>query len=355
MAESSVPKEKDLKNEGFKWKPRLVSMGRFIGQCFGYFVLALLGLWAVLAIHWSTIPWGWLRAVLMILWIASAVFCLFFLRGKIGCAAFLILWLAVLLGWKTIEPTHDRNWREEVSVLPKAEIDGDKVKITGVRNFEYRSVTDFTPRFEEREVDLSHLTGVDLFVSYWKLGPVAHTFVSFIFDNAPPLCVSIEARIEKGEVYSPLASCFKQAELIYVVGDERDVVRVRTNFRQEVVYLYHVRTSAGGARTLLLSYLERINHLSKNPEFYHLLSNNCTVNIDRHAHKNGRVRDFDLRLLLNGYVDGLIYSLGLLDRDIPFHELRSRSQISAAAQAIGPDADFSQGIRHGLPIATSKP
>ena len=137
------------------------------------------------------------------------------------------------------------NWQPDVAVMPRAFIDGDRVRITGVRNFEYRSVTDFTPRWEEREVQVSHLTSIDFYVSFWMRGPVAHTFLTFNFDNAPPLCVSIETRPEVGEGFDPIGSMFKKFELIYVVGDERDLVRVRTNYRHEDVYLYHLYHIAG--------------------------------------------------------------------------------------------------------------
>ena len=157
--------------------------------------------------------------------------------------------------------------------MPRATIDGDRVHITGVRDFDYRSRDDFTVRYEEREVQLSHLTGLDFFVSYWSEGPVAHTFVSFIFDNAAPLSISIETRPEVGEGFDPLASLFKQFELIYVVGNERDLVRVRTNFRKETVYLYRLNSPVENVRRLLLVYLERINELADRPEFYHLLTN----------------------------------------------------------------------------------
>src|SRR5690606_5945076 len=126
---------------------------------------------------------------------------------------------------------------------PQAIIDGDRVRLTGVRNFDYRSIDDFTVRYEERELRLSDLVRVDFYISFWMPGPFGHTFVSFVFDEAPPLSVSIETRPEVGEGYSPLASLFKQYELIYVVGDERDVVGVRTNHRGEEVYLYPIVTS----------------------------------------------------------------------------------------------------------------
>ena len=217
--------------------------------------------------------------------------------------------------------------------MPRAYIDGDRVRITGVRNFEYRSRDDFTVHYEEREVSLSHLVAVDFFVSYWMPGPVGHTFVSFIFDNAPPLCISIETRPEVGEAFAPVASMFKQFELIYVVGDERDLVGSRTNHRDEDVFLYRILAPPENVRRLFLVYLERINALAEQAEFYNLLSDNCTINIIRYANAAGRTGRFDLRHLLNGLIDRYLYSTGRIDTSLPFEELRRRSRITQAAQA----------------------
>ena len=173
--------------------------------------------------------------------------------------------------------------------------------------------------------------------------------MSFIFDNAPPLSISIETRPEVGEGFAPVASMFKQFELIYVVGDERDLVRVRTNYRGEPVYLYRLNTSAADARRLLLIYLGRINELADHPEFYHLLTNSCTINIVRYANAAGRGGGFDIRHLLNGLVDGYLYYAGWMDTTLPFDELRRRSLINEAAQAAGGAADFSERIRASLP------
>jgi hypothetical protein len=233
--------------------------------------------------------------------------------------------------------------------MPRAAIDGDRVYIAGVRNFEYRSLTDFTVRYEEREVQLSHLTGLDFFVSYWSEGLVGHTFLSFIFDNAPPLSISIETRPEVGEGFNPVASLFKQFELIYVVGDERDLVRVRTNYRKETVYLYRLNSPPDDVRRLLMVYLKRINELADRPEFYHLLSNSCTINIIRYMNAAGRAGRFDIRHLLNGMIDSYLYHSGRVDTTLPFDELRRRSRINEAALAADDAPDFSARIRASLP------
>jgi hypothetical protein len=233
--------------------------------------------------------------------------------------------------------------------MPRAFIDGDRVRLTGVRNFEYWARDGFTVHYEERELSLSHLIGIDFYVSYWSEGPVGHTFLSFIFDNALPLSISIETRPEVGEGFAPIASLFKQFELIYVVGDERDLVGVRTNHRRETVYLYHINTSPEAARQLLLIYLMRINELADRPEFYHLLSNSCTINIIRYANAAGRTGGFDIRHLLNGLIDGYLYDSGRIDTSLPFEELRRRSLINEAAQAADGSPDFSERIRASLP------
>jgi Domain of unknown function (DUF4105) len=310
---------------------------------------AVLILWAALAIYYSNLPWPDLRLVLAIAFAAFAVVALWVVPGRRMSAALVVLYLGVVGWWLSISPSQDRPWRPEVAVTPRALIDGDRVHLTGVRNFKYRSRDDFDVRYEERELSLSHLSGVDFYVSYWSEGPVAHTFLSFIFDNAQPLSISIETRPEVGEGFAPIASLFKQFELIYVVGDELDLVGVRTNHRRETVYLYHMNTSTEMARRLLLIYLTRINELADRPEFYHLLSNSCTINIVRYANAAGRVGGFDIRHLLNGLIDGYLYDSGRINTSLPYEELRQRSLINEAAQAADGAPDFSERIRASLP------
>ena len=316
-----------------------------------FLVLVLVVTWTTLAIYFSNLPWPELRLGLAATFAAFAIWGLWLSRRRHTPAVVFAVVLGVFAWWLTIAPSHDRNWRPEVAVMPRAFIEGDHVRITGVRNFDYRSRDDFTVRHEEREFDLSHLTGLDFFVSYWSEGPVAHTFVSFIFDNAAPLSISIETRPEVGRGFEPIASMFKQFELIYVVGEERDLVGVRAIHRGEAVYLYQLNTSPDDARRLLLVYLARINELADQPEFYNLLTNSCTINIIRYANAAGRKGRFDIRHLFNGLIDSYLYHSGRVDTTLPFDELRRRSLINQDAEAAGgaPEPEFSQRIRASLP------
>jgi hypothetical protein len=331
----------------------------FLSRSFGWLIRGiwvlcqvLLITWAVLAIYYSNLPWAGLRLALAVAFAAFAIWLLWLSRQRHASVIFIVLFLGVVAWWLSIPPSHNREWRPEVAVMPRAILDGDRVRITGVRNFDYRSLNDFTVHYEEREVQLSHLAGLDFFVSYWSEGLVGHTFLSFIFDNAPPLSISIETRPEVGEGFDPVASLFKQFELIYVVGDERDLVRVRTNYRHETVYLYRLNSSPDNVRRLLMVYLERINELADRPEFYHLLSNSCTINIVRYANAAGRAGRFDIRHLLNGMSDSYLYHSGRVDTTLPFDELRRRSRINEAAQAADGASDFSERIRASLPTIT---
>jgi hypothetical protein len=312
----------------------------------------LLIAWATLAIYYSNLPSAGLRVALATSFAVLAIWLLWLWRDRRRSLVFFGLFLGVVAWWLTISPSHDRPWRPEVAVMPRAAIDGDRVRITGVRDFEYRSLNDFTPRYEEREVQLSHLTGVDFFVSYWSEGLVGHTFLSFIFDNTQPLSISIETRPEIGQGFNPVGFLFKQFELIYVVGDERDLVRVRTNYRKETVYLYRLNSSPDNVRRLFMVYLKRINELADRPEFYHLLSNSCTINIIRYANAAGRTGRFDIRHILNGLIDNYLYYSGRMNTTLPFDELRRRSQITEAAQAADDAPDFSERIRASLPTIT---
>lgn len=320
-----------------------------IAVLIGFFCKVLLVGWCSLALHFSNLPWPWARTLMAVAFLSFSVWTLWRRPGKRHWIAFAIVCGSVLFWWSLIQPSNNRPWKPEVAVTPRAFIEGNHLRVAGFRNFHYRSRDDFDVRYEERVYDLAKLDYVDFFISYWKPGPIGHTFVSFHFEDADPLCISIEVRPEIGESFAPLGSLFKQFELIYLAGDERDIVGGRTNHRRETVYLYRTRTSRAHARGLLAHYLERMNELADTPEFYHLLSNSCTVNTVRHAWDSaGLERRFDVRYLLNGLIDQVLYSEGLVDTTLPFAILRERSRVNEEAAA-SESLDFPRLIRLGLP------
>jgi Domain of unknown function (DUF4105) len=257
---------------------------------------------------------------------------------------------ALLLGWwLSLAPSNSRDWQRDVAQLPTAEIQGDKITIRNVRNFQYRTETDYTERWETRSYDLSKLRGLDLHMIYWGSPSIAHTILSWEFDDGQHLAVSIETRKEVGEDYSALRGFFRQYELYYVIADERDVVGLRTNYRHEDVYLYRLRTPPVRARALLLDYLKSVNRLATQPKWYNALIHNCTTTILLHADNVIKGIALDWRWLANGYLGELLYQEGVINRDLPFTELKARSYINPKAQSALLGGNFSEEIRKGLP------
>ena len=253
--------------------------------------------------------------------------------------------IVVALWWTAIPPSNQRDWTPDVARTARATFDGSRVTIENVRNFKYRSETGYDQRWETRTYDLDRIKGVDLFLSYWGPTEIAHTIVSWEFDDGRHLAISIETRKQKGESYSALRGFFRQYELYYVVADERDLVGLRTNYRGEQVYLYRLRVPAADARALLVDYLKEVNRLADHPEWYNALTQNCTTTIRGHAQNVGAGGSLDWRLIANGHLDELLYERGQIDTSIPFAELRSRSNITEKAKAAGDSPDFSARIR----------
>ena len=253
----------------------------------------------------------------------------------------------MVVGWLLIQPSNDRDWNEDQKLLAYAEIRGDEVFIRNIRNFRYQSESNFAPAYYDKSFDLTQLRDVWFIVEHfgdWK-GP-AHTFLSFDFGNQGYVAVSVEIRKEKGESFSPLKGLFKRYEVMYVIGDENDLIKLRTNFRNDPVYLYRARTTAQNKRALFLQMIERANHLRSHPEFYNTLTNTCTTNIVNHINAlSPRRVPFSYKVLLPGYSDRLAWELGLLDTDVSFEETRERHFITPRAQQCQGDCDFSAEIR----------
>jgi hypothetical protein len=325
-----------------------------IGRVLGWLCLALLlslaGAWAAGALYFDG-PFGDLNVLLSAVLLLALLAVVFFVRpGALKVAAFLAICAAVAGWWLTIEPRDDRHWQPGVAQTPWAETDGEIITLHNLRHCDYRTESDYTPRWETRTVRLSQLTGLDFFVTYWGSPHIAHPIASFQFADGPPVCFSIETRKEVGESYSAIGGFFRRCELVYVMADERDVVRVRTNFRtSEEVYLYRFKTPPAAARALFIDYLRTANQLHKEPRWYHALTDNCTSGVRLHSMAIGTAKPWDWRLLLNGHMDERAYDLGTLDTTLPFAELKRVSRINDRGRAAGDAPDFSARIREGLP------
>jgi hypothetical protein len=274
-----------------------------------------------------------------------------FVRGKLLKIASVFGAFAIVLAWwLTLKPSNDEAWQPDVAQTAWADINGDEVTIHNVRNCDYRTATDFIPQWEMRTVSLSQITGMDVAIDYWGSPWISHPIVSFQFTDALPLCFSIETRKTVGETYSAIRGFYRQYTLIYVVADERDVIRVRTNYRAgEDVYLYRTLASPEQARVRFLEYIRAMNHLHDHPRWYNAVTSNCTTAIraQRAVHKRA---PWDWRILINGKADEMLYEdHAIATGGLPFAELKQRSLINQRAHAADKDADFSRLIREDLP------
>jgi hypothetical protein len=258
---------------------------------------------------------------------------------------------AVVAWWLTLAPSNDRPWLTDVARTPRAEVRGDHVVIHNVRNFDYTTETDYKPNWETRTLDLSKLQSMDLFMNYWGSPAIAHTILSFEFADSPPIAISIETRKQTGQSYSAFLGFFRQYSLIYVIGDERDLVRVRTNYRHgEDLYLYRTRSTPAMTHGIFLDYLKTANDLGEHPQWYNALTSNCTTDVRPHLMVGGDLHvPWDWRILINGYADQMAYERGHLAGDLPFDELKRRAHINEAARAADQSPDFSRRIRLGRP------
>ena len=305
----------------------------FAARAVAWLLAAIWLLWAAGAL-WFDLPASWPSGALAIAYLVTTVALAVRMRGR-RLLVVLACCVAVHAGWLLQAPSNDRDWQPNVAVVAHAEIDGDVVTLHGVRNTDYRTENDYTVRHKTRVVRLSQLQGIDVFLCYWGSPWVAHPFMSFQFADADPICFSIETRMERGEAYSTLGGLYRQYELVYSVGEERDFVGLRSVWRQgEDVYLYRLRVPPEQARRLFVQYREALNELQQRPRFYNVLTNNCTTNIRTHMLATSELpRPWDWRILLTGKLD----------------ELKPRCLVDDAVRRHLDAPDFSRRIRQGVP------
>ncbi len=326
----------------------ILATGALVG-CAGWTAIAL----------WFQAPGGpLLRGVFIAGWLTVALAALLALHsghGRLALVAFALAMGGVLLWWHSLKPSNDRIWADDVARTSSGAVHGELVTLSNVRNFDWRSETDYTQRWETRSYDLRRLQSLDMIASYWAGPAIAHVLFSFGFDDGQHVVFSVEIRRQMSQKFSEIGGFFKEFELSVIAADEHDVIRVRTNIRGEDDYLYRIRLPLQDIRLLFLSYVNQTNELVHTPRFYNTITVNCTTLVYHMMERIVGRLPFSYRVLLSGYLPGYVYSVGGLDQRYSLEQLRAFGQITQRAQASDRSEFFSRDIRRGIPPLQSAP
>jgi hypothetical protein len=312
-------------------------------------VAVLLNLWAAMAIYFDSAIAS-LRTPAAILYSLTVAAALLFLRRGRGLIVAFAGFILVAIWWRSMKPPTDRNWNPDAVRTAYADVNGNQVTIHDMRNCDYQTERDYTCQWEVRSYDLANLRGADLFITWWGSPWIAHPITSLDFGDQGHVAVSIQTRETVGQDYSAIRGFFHQYALAYTVSDERDVIRLRTNYRKgEEVFLFRTTVGPPLSRKLFLDYLERVNSLHQRPEWYNALTNNCTTNIAVSAAEASGIRTrLDWRILLNGKMDEMLYEHNrLVTNGLPLAALKEQAHINEVARAADKSPDFSKLIRKG--------
>ena len=334
-----------------------ISLASLLGFTATLLAMLLVGFsatWGAFAL-WYRAPGGpALKTLSVVLWLGlSFVLLIALLQGRTvaGLLAFAAAFGALMIWWQRIAPSNDRIWADDVAQMTTGTVDGNRITLHNVRNFDWRSTTDYTERWETRGYDLDRLISVDMIMSYWSRPAIAHMLISFGFDDGEHAVFSVEIRREKIDVYSEIAGFFKEFELSVIAADERDVVRLRTNVRGEDVYLYRLCIPVSAMRSLFIGYIDEANTLATAPRFYHTITVNCTSLVYHMMRRIVGHLPLSYRLLFSGYLPEYVYRVGGLDRRYSLQELRALGRITDRARKSDRSDTFSADIRQGIPAA----
>jgi uncharacterized protein DUF4105 len=315
-------------------------------------VVGFSAIWGALAL-WYQAPGGQtVKTLSVLVWAGFSLTLLIALwqgRTAVCLLAFAVAFGGLLIWWQRIAPSNDRIWSDDVAQMATGTVDGNRVTLHNVRNFDWRSDTDYTPHWETRTYELDRLNSVDMIMSYWTVPAIAHMLISFGFADGAHVVFSVEIRRERQESYSEIGGFFKDFELSVIAADERDVIRVRTNVRGEDDYLYRVRMPLSAMRSLFLSYIDEANALERAPRFYDTITANCTTLVYHMMKRIVGYLPLDYRLILPGYLPEYVYRVGGLDQRYSLQELRALGRITDRAKQADRSDSFSADIRQGIP------
>ena len=324
---------------------------RILATLLATLLIGLPTAWGVLAL-WYQASGARLKITVIVVWAAFSVGVLALLwqgRAALALASFAPAFAAMMIWWHRIAPTNDRMWADDVARITSGTIDGNRVTLRNVRNFDWRSNQDYTQRWETREYDLGKLISVDMVMSYWDGWAIAHMLISFGFDDGRYVAFSVEVRRQKNLVYSEIGGFFKRDGLSIVAADERDVIRVRTNIRGEDDYLYRMRMPLSAMRSLFVGFVEQADKLVDNPRFYNTITVNCTTLVYGMMRHIVGFLPWSYRLLFNGYLPAYVHKVGGLDQRFSLAELRALGRITDRARTSDRSETFSADIRKGIP------
>ncbi|MGA2397603.1 MAG: DUF4105 domain-containing protein [Steroidobacteraceae bacterium] len=314
-------------------------------------IVVMVAAWGALAL-WYQLRRG-IRALCATLWMVfglASVGGLWWGHRGAGVALFALAHGLLLIWWRRLTPSNDRDWTDDVAQTVRGKIEGTVVTLDKVRDFDWRSETDYTPRWTTRSYDLTRLRSLDMIVSYWARPSIAHMLISFGFGENNHVVFSVEIRRQKHQTFSEIGGFFKEFELIVIAAHERDIVRLRTNVRREDTYLFRMSFQPEVMRALFLAYVAEANALAREPRFYHTITGNCTTVLYRMLKRIVRRLPFSYRVLLSGYMPEYFYGIGYLDQRYPLEELRTFGYVSERGRIADESPTYSADMRLGIPL-----
>jgi hypothetical protein len=309
-------------------------------------------IWGCFALWYQSSPTPAVKVLCVGLWIIFSLAMLvavFNGQALLGIIGFAAVFAVMVAWWTRLQPTNDQVWADDVAQMTTGVVEGNWVTLHNVRNFDWRTVDDYTQRWETRTYDLERLKSVDMIMSYWTGPAIAHMLISFGFDDGAQVVFSVEIRRQKTQKFSEVGGFFKEFELSVIAADERDVIRLRTNVRGEDDYLYRLQLPKTAIRSLFLAYVDEANSLIDTPRFYNTISVNCTTLVYQMMKRIVGHLPLDYRLLFSGYLPEYVHSVGGLDSRYTLEELKRRGHITERAKQSDRSDSFSADIRRGLP------